>query len=389
MTIQMMGVLYLFVCVLYADFFLQGKLFYTADTNREDIRMNHPTKELIDKLHHTRSLTKEEWIRVIDGRSQETAAYLYGLARDVRQAVYGKTVYIRGLIEFTNYCRNDCLYCGIRRSNSAVSRYRLDEDTILACCRHGYGLGFRTFVLQGGEDAYYTDTRLVHLIRRIKTDFPDCALTLSVGEKEHDSYQALFDAGADRYLLRHETYNASHYAKLHPAGLSAAHRQNCLFDLKKIGYQTGAGFMVGSPFQSAECLAEDMLFLKKLRPHMVGIGPFIPHKDTPFADRSPGTLEQTLYMLGLIRLMLPTALLPATTALGSICDTGREQGILAGANVIMPNLSPVSFRKSYSLYNHKLTTGAESAEGLKDLEKRMEKIGYHIVVDRGDSPMQQ
>lgn len=349
------------------------------------LRMDIQTKTLIDKLHDTHSLSKEEWIQIIDGRSEETADYLFSLARKVQHTFYGREIYIRGLIEFTNYCRNDCLYCGIRKSNPHVLRYRLDEETILACCRHGYQLGFRTFVLQGGEDSYYTDTRLVRLIRRIKTAFPDCALTLSVGEREQDSYQAFFEAGADRYLLRHETFNADHYSLLHPACLSAAHRQRCLFDLKKIGFQTGAGFMVGSPYQRTEYLAEDMLFLEALHPHMVGIGPFIPHKDTPFAGKPAGTLELTLYMLGLIRLLLPKVLLPSTTALGSICNTGRELGILAGANVIMPNLSPPHFRKAYSLYNNKLSTGAESAEGLHDLRTRMEKIGYHIAVHRGDS----
>lgn len=346
------------------------------------------TREFIDKLHRTGALSKEEWIRVIDGRTPDTAAYLFGLAGEVRQKYYGKDVYIRGLIEFTNYCKNDCYYCGIRKSNPNVRRYRLDEDTVLACCRHGYSLGFRTFVLQGGEDGYFTDERMVRLIGKIKHMFPDCALTLSIGEKEHASYQAYFDAGADRYLLRHETYNTEHYGKLHPSYLSASHRQDCLFDLKSIGFQVGAGFMVGSPFQKTEHLAEDMLFLKRLNPHMVGIGPFIPHRDTPFAGEKAGSLELTLYMLGLLRLMLPKVLLPATTALGSICDNGRELGILAGANVVMPNLSPPDFRKDYSLYDNKISTGAESAQGLAQLSRRMENIGFHITVHRGDYPDQ-
>lgn len=342
------------------------------------------TEELIRKLHRDQTLSEEEWIQVIDGRTPKAAEYLFRLARQVQHAYYGRDVYIRGLIEFTNFCRNDCFYCGIRRSNPHVRRYRLTEDEILDCCRQGYGLGMRTFVLQGGEDSFFTDQRLTGLIRQIKAAFPDCALTLSVGERSRASYQAFLDAGADRYLLRHETFNAGHYAKLHPAQMSAAHRQACLFDLKSIGFQTGAGFMVGSPFQETRHLAQDMLFLKHLHPHMVGIGPFIPHRDTPFAGEKAGTLELTLYMLGLLRLMLPDVLLPATTALGSICDNGRELGILAGANVVMPNLSPRCHRKDYSLYNNKLDTGAESAEGLSELARRMEQIGYRITVHRGD-----
>ena len=243
------------------------------------------------------------------------------------------------MIEFTNYCKNDCLYCGIRRSNLNANRYRLDKKTILACCKLGYELGFRTFVLQGGEDGHFTDKRMVDIVSSIKSQFPDCAITLSVGEKSRESYQAYFDAGADRYLLRHETYNHCHYDSLHPAGLTAANRQRCLWDLKEIGYQVGTGFMVGSPNQTAEHLAEDMLFIKKLDPQMVGIGPFIPHKDTPFANETGGTLELTLFMLGLLRLMIPKLLLPATTALGTIASKGRELGIMAGANVVMPNLS--------------------------------------------------
>lgn len=342
-------------------------------------------KELINKLNTGHALTKSEWITLIDRRTPEAAEYLFTLAREARHKYYGHDIYVRGLIEFTNYCKNDCLYCGIRRSNTQAHRYRLSEEDILSCCKEGHALGFRTFVLQGGEDGHYTDERLVHLIRKIKCLYPDCALTLSIGEKTKESYQAYFDAGADRYLLRHETHNHDHYARLHPTSLTAQNRQRCLWDLKEIGYQVGTGFMVGSPFQTSEHLAEDMLFLKELNPHMVGIGPFIPHHDTPFADQDAGTLELTLYMLGLIRLMLPKVLLPATTALGTIDPRGRELGILAGANVVMPNLSPTEVRKDYLLYDNKICTGDESAQCRDCLEKRMESIGYHIVTDRGDS----
>lgn len=340
---------------------------------------------LIDKLKKEQALTKEEWVELIEGRNDELAEYLFALAREERHHYYDHDVYVRGLIEFTNYCKNDCLYCGIRKSNSNTKRYRLSEEDILSCCKTGYELGFRTFVLQGGEDGFYTDEKLVHIISRIKELYPDCALTLSIGEKSRESYQAYYDAGADRYLLRHETANAAHYAKLHPTSLSAANRQQCLWDLKDIGYQVGTGFMVGSPYQTAEHLAEDLLFIKKLNPHMIGIGPFIPHHDTPFADEKAGTLELTLFMLGLLRLMLPKVLLPATTALGTIHPKGRELGIQAGANVVMPNLSPVSVRKDYSLYDNKICTGDEAAECRFCLERRMKSIGYNIVTSRGDS----
>lgn len=340
---------------------------------------------LIDKLEQERSLTREEWRDLIRGRNPETAGYLFERARETRIRHYRYDVYIRGLIEFTNYCKNDCYYCGIRKSNLNAERYRLSREQILACCAHGYELGFRTFVLQGGEDGWYTDERLADIVSAIRSGWPDCAITLSVGERSYESYRILREAGANRYLLRHETYDSSHYRLLHPSALSAEHRQECLWNLKELGYQVGTGFMVGSPFQTPENLADDMLFLAKLNPQMVGIGPFIPHHDTPFADKSAGTLELTLFMLGLIRLLLPKVLLPATTALGTIAPDGREQGILAGANVVMPNLSPAQVRKKYLLYDNKLCTGSEAAESLRDLESRMESIGYHVAVSRGDS----
>ena len=347
--------------------------------------MEEQLQTLVDKLEAQNSLNREEWIQLIEGRTPKLAQYIFEKARKIRQAYYGTDVYIRGLIEFTNYCKNDCYYCGIRRSNSRAHRYRLSEEQILRCCHQGYTLGFRTFVLQGGEDGYFTDERMVSLVKEIRKNYPDCAITLSIGERSYDSYLALFEAGADRYLLRHETWDEKHYRLLHPPALSAKHRQQCLWDLKKIGYQVGTGYMVGSPFQTAENLADDMLFLEKLNPQMVGIGPFIPHHDTPFKDQAAGTLELTLYMLGLIRLMLPKVLLPATTALGTIDEKGRELGILAGANVVMPNLSPENVRKDYLLYDNKICTGSEAAECRMDLENRMHAIGYHVVCHRGDS----
>ena len=347
--------------------------------------MEEQLQTLVDKLEAQNRLNREEWIQLIKGRTPELAQYIFEKARKIRQAYYGTDVYIRGLIEFTNYCKNDCYYCGIRRSNSKAHRYRLSEEQILRCCQQGYILGFRTFVLQGGEDGYFTDERMVSLVKEIRKNYPDCAITLSIGERSYDSYLALFEAGADRYLLRHETWDEEHYRLLHPPALSAKHRQQCLWDLKKIGYQVGTGYMVGSPFQTAENLADDMLFLEELNPQMVGIGPFIPHHDTPFKDQAAGTLELTLYMLGLIRLMLPKVLLPATTALGTIDEKGRELGILAGANVVMPNLSPENVRKDYLLYDNKICTGSEAAECRMDLENRMHAIGYHVVCHRGDS----
>lgn len=340
--------------------------------------------DLLDKLGKEHSLTVKEWRALIEGRTPELAEEVFSRARAVREREYGKKIYVRGLIECSNYCKNDCYYCGIRRSNRNAARYRLSREEILDCCASGYELGFRTFVLQGGEDPAMTDDWVAETVAQIRHTYPDCAITLSLGEKEHDSYQRFYDAGADRYLLRHETADACHYGKLHPAELSFQHRMECLADLKKIGYQTGCGFMVGSPHQTGECLAEDMKFIEEFQPQMVGIGPFIPQHDTPFKDEEAGSLELTVYLLGLLRLLLPRVLLPATTALGTIHPKGREMGILAGANVIMPNLSPKEVRSKYLLYDNKISTGDEAAESLKHLKESMAAIGYQVVVDRGD-----
>lgn len=342
--------------------------------------------ELIETLQKNTVLTKDEYIALIENAQEADRNLLFEKARTVREQYYQKDVYIRGLIEFTNYCKNNCYYCGIRCQNHAVERYRLLPDEILACVEEGYELGFRTFVLQGGEDLQYSVKDIGRLICEIKKRHSDCAVTLSVGEREHNVYQYWFDCGADRYLLRHETATKEHYEKLHPDDLSFEHRINCLYDLKEIGYQVGAGFMVGSPYQTTEYLANDILFLKKLQPHMIGIGPFIPQKDSPFANMPGGTLEQTLLLLGILRLSFPKVLLPATTALGTIHPQGREQGILAGANVVMPNLSPVGVREKYQLYDNKICTDDESAQCRQCLENRMQSIGYHIVVSRGDYP---
>ena len=351
--------------------------------------MNRDIIALIDKLEDQHSLSLEEYVILVQGRTSEAMEYISEKARRVRKEIYGTSVYVRGLIEFTNLCRNNCLYCGIRRSNHHCDRYRLTKDEILECCAAGYELGFRTFVLQGGEDAYWSDEILCGLIRQIKEQYPDCALTISIGERSRESYRKLYDAGADRYLLRHETADKAHYEKLHPAEMSFDNRMKCLMELKEIGYQVGCGFMVGSPWQTPETLAEDLKFIEKFSPDMCGIGPFIPHKDTPLGGYNAGTLEETLWLLSIIRLMLPHVLLPATTALGTIHPKGREMGILAGANVVMPNLSPVSVRKKYELYDNKICTGDEAAECRACLSRRMQSVGYELVTDRGDVKRKQ
>ena len=346
--------------------------------------MNEALLSLVRKLKTTHSLAPEEYRALIEGRTPELAAFLAAQAVEVRRAIYGNEVYVRGLIEISSYCKNNCYYCGLRRENQTAERYRLSPETILSCAREGYALGFRTFVLQGGEDAWFTDERLCGIIRKVKAEFPDCAVTLSLGERSRQSYQALFEAGADRYLLRHETADAGHYAALHPAELRFENRMRCLSDLREIGYAVGCGFMVGSPGQTPETLAKDLKFVETFRPEMCGIGPFIPHHATPFAGEPAGSVELTCYLLSILRLIHPPLLLPATTALGTLDPSGREKGILAGANVVMPNLSPKEVRKKYELYNGKICTGEESAQCRNCLDLRMESIGYRIVVSRGD-----
>ena len=339
---------------------------------------------LIEKLARERHLELSEYQYLIEHRTPEAAAVLAELAVEVRKRIYGNKVFIRGLIEVSNICKNDCLYCGIRKSNRNCQRYRLGAEEILSCCREGYALGFRTFVLQGGEDGAFSDDFLCSLLREIKTEHPDCAVTLSLGERSRESYARLREAGADRYLLRHETADAIHYGKLHPKEMSFENRMRCLRDLKELGYQVGCGFMVGSPGQSAAELAKDLQFVEQFQPDMCGIGPFIPQADTPFGKEAAGTLELTCYLLSILRLVRPNLLLPSTTALGTIHPTGREQGILAGANVVMPNLSPASVRKKYALYDNKATDGSESAQCKAALSERMASVGYEVVTDRGD-----
>lgn len=340
--------------------------------------------ELINKLAEQHDLSDSELKALIEGRTEESAALLAEKAAACRDEIYGKRVFMRGLIEFTSYCKNDCFYCGIRRSNACAERYRLTLEEILSCAEKGYSLGFRTFVLQGGEDGHFTDERLCEMVSQLKQHYPECAVTLSVGERSRESYQRLYDAGADRYLLRHETSDYAHYSKLHPAGLTLAERLRCLADLMAIGYQTGCGFIVGSPYQTTDYIVSDLRFIKNFAPHMVGIGPFIPHKDTPFRDEPAGSAELTIFLLSVIRLLLPKVLLPATTALGTIAEDGRERAIRAGANVVMPNLSPADVRKKYSLYDNKICTGDEAAEHVNDLRRRILTTGCELVTDRGD-----
>ena len=341
-------------------------------------------KNLIEKLDKNKSLSLDEYKFILDNYTQADFDFAKEIAVKTRKSVYGNSIYIRGLIEISNYCKNGCLYCGINRDNKNCVRYRLTKNDILSCCELGYSLGFRTFVMQGGEDNHFTDEIVCDIVREIKTRFPDCAVTLSLGEKSYDSYKKLYDAGADRYLLRHETADSGHYSLLHPKDLTLENRMECLYNLKKIGFQTGCGIMVGSPYQTNEHIAKDLKFIEEFSPEMCGIGPFLPHKDTVFADEEKGSFELTLFLLSLIRIMKPSILLPSTTALGTIVDGGREMGILSGANVIMPNLSPDEAKDKYMLYDNKLRTGLESAKGLEDLKRKFSEIGYEIETDRGD-----
>lgn len=344
-------------------------------------------EKVAEKLIAGDGLSEEEFVCLLNHfENKEIAGRIQKEAARLRKQHFGNKIYTRGLIEFTNYCKNNCYYCGIRAGNEHASRYRLSKEEILECCLAGHDLGFRTFVLQGGEDPFYTDERVTDIVRAIKEKHPDCAVTLSIGEKSYDSYKKYRLAGADRYLLRHETADEEHYQKLHPSVMRLTDRKRCLYQLKELGYQVGAGFMVGSPGQTMAHIAKDLLFLTDLKPEMVGIGPFIPHHDTVFAKEEAGSVELTLFLLSVIRVLLPKVLLPATTALGSLSEDGRERGILAGANVVMPNLSPLQYRKQYDLYDHKISMGEEAAEHRAQLEKRMRAIGYELTVERGDAP---
>lgn len=340
--------------------------------------------DYVDAIRATQDISREQLKAIISTPSPGATEYLHAQAREVAQGIYGRNIYMRGLIEITNHCKNDCYYCGIRRSNTSLTRYRLSTAAILACCRTGYACGMRTFVLQGGEDVYFTDAALVPLVECIRQQFPDCAITLSLGERSKESYRRLHDAGADRYLLRHETADAAHYAILHPAEMSWMHRMQCLQELREIGYQVGAGFMVGSPRQTLDTLYKDMQFIRIFRPEMCGIGPFVATRNTPFANSPSGTVAETLRLLSLLRLLCPSVLLPATTALGSLDPQGREKGILAGANVVMPNLSPPEDRKLYNIYDNKLSSGDDVAVYRDELSHRFAAIGYNLAVDRGD-----
>lgn len=342
------------------------------------------TLTIIDTLYKQQTLSREELIFLLENRNEENASYIAELARKEAQKIYGTGVFPRGLIEFTNYCKNNCYYCGIRGGNHNANRYRLTEEQILSACESGYQLGYRSFVLQGGEDPYFNDDKMVPIVAEIRKKYPDCAITLSLGERSKESYEKLFKAGANRYLLRHETADSKHYHMLHPDSMSLEYRKQCLWNLKEIGFHVGTGFMVGAPYQTLENLADDLLFIKKLDPQMVGIGPFVPHHDTKFKDFPSGTVELTTFLISILRLMNHHLLLPSTTALGTIDPKGREKGILAGANVVMPNLSPVAVRKDYSLYDNKICTGEEAAECVGCLGRRMESVGYHLEFSRGD-----
>lgn len=341
-------------------------------------------RQLIEALDREHRLEQSQWEQLFAACTPEDRAFAADMARDITVKRFGKKIYFRGIVEFSNICKNDCLYCGIRCSNRKTARYRLEPEDIAKCCEEGYATGFRTFVLQGGEDGWFTNARMCGIIRDIKARHPDCAVTLSLGERSRESYQALYDAGADRYLLRHETADPAHYAMLHPAWQSFENRMRCLRDLKEIGYQTGCGMIIGTPGQTPATLARDMMFMSEFQPQMVGIGPFLPHQDTPFRSEAPGSVETTLFALALCRIMLPRALMPSTTALGTAEDDGRKRGVLAGCNVVMPNLSPLEVRKKYMLYDNKAGTDLTAAQGIAMLRRQMEEIGYEVVVGRGD-----
>lgn len=340
-------------------------------------------KQLIENLYSNENLKDEALLYILDHLDSESTSFLFEKARTKRELFYDQAVYMRGLIEFTNYCKQNCNYCGIRRDNKEVDRYRLSDEMIMNCCREGYRLGYRTFVLQGGEDPFYTDDKLVEIIQKIKTEFPEVAITLSVGERSYESYQALYDAGADRYLLRHETASEAIYDAIHP-DMSMNNRVQCLKDIKKIGFQVGAGFMVGLPGQTNEDLVKDLRFLKELDPHMIGIGPFIPHAKTPLGHNKGGTVEKTLILLALTRLLMPKVLLPSTTAMGTLDPKGREKALKAGANVVMPNLSPTDVREKYELYQDKICTGDEAAHCRMCIEGRIKNAGFYVDMSRGD-----
>lgn len=343
-------------------------------------------ENIINRFLEEHKLSGAQYLVLLEAwQDHETADRLAREAVKIREHYYGRKIFTRGLIEFTNYCKNNCYYCGIRNANHNVDRYRLTPEEILECCRNGHELGYRTFVLQGGEDLWYTDEMVAAIVSGIKAEFPDCAVTLSIGERSYESYRLFREAGADRYLLRHETAAEGLYRALHPAGMRLENRKQCLYNLKELGYQVGAGFMVGAPGQTLSLLVEDLLFLQELQPQMVGIGPFIPHHDTRYANEKAGSVELTLFLLSVIRIMLPKVLLPATTALGTIDPRGREKGMESGANVVMPNLSPVKNRKLYELYDNKICTGEESAECRMCLARRVESVGCQLVTERGDA----
>ena len=349
------------------------------------------TKNALNKLLNQEKLSVQELELIVrlqlEGSNTKALDLIEETARKRTLEVFGNKIYIRGLLEFTNYCKQNCLYCGLRHDNKHVTRYRLSENDIYSAATENYKLGFRTFVLQGGEDPYYTPFKIAEIVKHLKEILPDCAVTLSVGELSDSDYLMLFKAGADRFLLRHETADEEHFKTLHPPAQTFKNRLHCLQTLKEIGYQAGAGFMVGSPNQTPTTLAKDLYFLQNFNPAMVGVGPFIPQHDSPLRNFAPGTVDQTVYLLSIIRLLLPKTLLPATTALATLDpEKGRKRGILAGANVVMPNISPPKNRENYALYDNKLASNNESSAGLKDLQVELNSIGYEYIISRGDYP---
>lgn len=335
-------------------------------------------KKLIEKASTLHRLEREELIALLE--DENCNQNLFEAADSVRKNFVGDEIHLRGLIEFSNICKNNCCYCGLRRDNRKISRYRLENAEILELAAHGAAMGLKTIVLQSGEDAYYGCERLCEIIRGIKR--LNVALTLSIGEKSLEDYQAYHAAGADRFLLRIETTDRTLYER-HDPEMSWEARRQCLTDLRRAGLEVGSGCLVGLPGQTVASLADDILFFKEIEADMIGIGPFIPHPDTPLGDASGGRLETALKVMALTRLLLPDINIPATTAMETLAQDGQIRALKAGANVIMPNITLTDYRRYYELYPGKSATGYTPDESLKKVVAKIESIGRKVALGFG------
>jgi biotin synthase len=318
-----------------------------------------------------------KWLKADD------AAELFAMADDIRKRYFKDEVHIRGIIEFSNYCMKNCFYCGLRRDNKTIERYRISEDEIIDTALKAGELGYKTILLQSGEDGGYTIEGLCAIIKRIRSNL-DCAITLSLGEKSFDEYRSLRDAGADRYLLRFETSDRGLFNKLKPDS-SYENRLDCIKNLKKLGFQVGSGFMVGLPGQTYEILADDILLLRELDLDMIGIGPFLSHHNTPLGNSASGTLDLTLRALAIIRILMPDVHIPATTAMGTVEKGGREKALQCGANVIMPNVTPIKYRKYYEIYPNKICIDDAPSDCRACIEGMLKSLGRAAATNKGDS----